>query len=117
MSLTPGQDTFTIDRLRQVWRQDRLVPGSYLRSRAENFQYDSNHNLKHNQSFCLRLHASVQDPKDHFARIDEAFAPVMIGRFIQNVSEDTVRNFFFDLVWECFNSEFFHSFSLGADCQ
>lgn len=93
MSLTPGQDTFTIDRLRQVWRQDRLVPGSYLRSRAENFQYDPNHNLKHNQNFCLRLHASVQDPTDHFARIDEAFAPVMIGRFIQNVSEDTVRVF------------------------
>lgn len=93
MSLTPGQNTFTIDRLRQIWRQDRHVPGSYLRSLAETFQYDSNHNLKHNEYFCLRLHASVKDSTDHFARIDEAFAPVMIGNFMPTVSEDIVRIF------------------------
>ena len=93
MSLTPGQDTFTIDRLRQVWRQDRQVRGSFLRSRAENFQYDSNHNLKHNQNLCLRLHASVQDSTDHFARIDEAFAPLWIGSHLPTVSEDTVSIF------------------------
>lgn len=105
MSLSPGQDTFTIDRLRQVWRQGRYVPEIYLRSLAENFQYDSNHNPKHNQSFCLRLHVSVQDPTDHFSRIDEAFAPVMIGRYSPNVSEDTVRI----LIW-CGNASILNAF-------
>lgn len=91
MSLTPGQDTFTIDRLRQVWRQGHRVRGSYIRSQAESFLYNSHHNPKHNQNFCLRLHASVQDPTGHFSRIDDAFAPVMVGHFNPTVSEDTVR--------------------------
>ncbi len=57
------------------------MPGSYLRSKAESFEYDANHTLKHNLNFCLRLHKSVQDPIGHFSRIDEAFAPVLVGRF------------------------------------
>lgn len=92
MSLSPGHDTFTVDRLRQVWREGRHVPGSYIRSRAENFEYDSNHNLKHNRKFCLSLQASVQEPAGHFSCIDKAFAPILKGDFRAKVSEDAVRN-------------------------
>lgn len=108
MSLSPGHDTFTVGRLQQVWREGRYVPGSRVDSRADNFEYDSNDNLKYNRKFCLDLHASVQDPAGHFARIDEAFAPVLVGKYFAKVSEDTVRTF---LRVEILHFIFVHFFS------
>lgn len=77
-NMSPRLENITQDQIRQVLNQH---PESDARSKAENFEYDENHNLKYNRNFGLRLYASVQDPVGHFSRIDRTFASVVIGRF------------------------------------
>jgi len=91
MSLSPGPETFTLGRLRKVWREGRHVPGRFRRPRYEYFEWDHGSGLKYPERFCLGLHASVQDPVSHISRIDETFAPLLEGRFNATVSEDAVR--------------------------
>lgn len=95
--LCTSPETFTVDRLRAVWREGKcaqlLHKQSYQFSMSSNLEYDANHNLKHRRKFCLSLHAAVRDPVGHQERIDEAFAPFLIA-FIPDkvrVDEDVVR--------------------------
>ena len=87
-SLSPGPETFTLNRLHAVWREGLLA--SHKRSMYSDVQYDANNELKYMRKFCLNLQASVQDPLVHRERIDVAFAPFLIARFIGDVSADVV---------------------------
>lgn len=90
-------ETFTLDRLRAVWREGKraqiLHKESYQFSMSSNLEYDANHNVKYRRKFCLSLHAAVRDPVGHRERIDEAFAPFLVALIPDSgrVDEDVVR--------------------------
>lgn len=90
-SLSPGPETFTLDRLHAVWREGQQL-ASWKRSKLEYVQYDANNELKYMRSFCLKLQASVQDPLLHRERIDAAFAPFLTANFgnSRSISADKV---------------------------
>ena len=70
-SLSPGPDTFTLERLRAVWQKGQ---SEEVRHRTFGLiEYDANNDLKHKRHFCLKLHASVQDPVYHVERLHAVF--------------------------------------------
>lgn len=91
LSLFPGPDTFTADRLHAVWREGQSVfqqrKENYRTSIYENITYDANHNFRLSRRICLRLHVAVRDPAGHRERIDQAFAPFSIAT-IANTERD-----------------------------
>lgn len=97
MSLSPGHDTFTVDRLRQVWREGGRVSGKRIGFKPDAGFDRANYKLERDRYFCLRLHASMQDPADHLSRIDKAFDealdPIATPRGRLSASEDAVRFF------------------------
>lgn len=98
MNQSPRLENITQDQIRQVLEEHSDSRSS---SWADNFDLDANHSF--NRAWCLRLHASVEDPVGHFSRIDTAFAPLLRGRFSTVgkrkpfVSKDVVRTTLLDL--------------------
>lgn len=91
MALSPGPETFTIERLRNAWREGQIVLGQPRRLQYESLQFDET--PKHARYICRKLHASVQDPAGHLTRINETFAPFLEGRFRHDcISEDVVSS-------------------------
>ena len=88
-SLSPGPDTFTLERLRAVWQKgqsEEFRPHTFA-----NAEYDANNDLKHKRHFCLKLHASVQDPVHHVERLHAVFESFVDTRTPKGASADLVR--------------------------
>ena len=88
-SLSPGPDTFTLERLRAVWQK-----GQSEKHRSHTFadaEYDANNDLKHKRHFCMKLHASVQDPAHHVERLHAVFESFVDTRTPKLASADLVR--------------------------
>ena len=111
-SLSPGPDTFTLERIQKVLRDDMLkidsespergIPPPFnaeyfyysLKGRTHRFYTDSEQNERR-ESFCRELYAQVSDCESHCLRLDDRFSQIISCNFrtekIDDISDFAYR--------------------------
>lgn len=86
MALEPGPNTFSLERLRRIWRNGQPRLGQHYLDKYRHFNCDSGNRgepPKAATRFCLTLFSSVQDPSDHISQLDASFDPLFLQPFLQ----------------------------------
>ena len=95
MALTPGPLTFSLDRLRSLWRDFPPV-------RVRQYYQDSNALLGNVQDqqqspatrkFCLDLYSCVQDPKVHLEELSLSFGTINLRGFMKTTFSESAVSF------------------------
>ena len=97
MALHCGPKTFTLDRLRRLWKDDEPLLGNFPYEECQHLAYDSEHKLKYPEAamrLCLDLFSSVQDPSNHLSQLDASLGPLFMRPFPKfELKETTVSSY------------------------
>ena len=84
MVLAPRPCTFSLDRLRRVWREGQPKLGQSHYDEYQYFDDGSDDKLRHPKAakqFGLALFESVQDPSNHISQFDASFQSFFLQSF------------------------------------
>lgn len=102
MALAPGPNTFSIERLRQIWRRDQPPQEQMDLMEYQRYRHNMDNKLADPQAakqLCMSLFTSVQDPSKHISRLDATFESFFLRPFPQSkLAEKSVSLVFAVLV-------------------